>query len=230
MSLIFSLIFLFVLRSFDLRFRLGVIRPLDLIFKINLILIKCIFIFLVGTTCHICQRAFQRSYRKTFIVDVSDLEERVDHFGPAHIYLSQDVTKSKLRGPYRNYDFIKSLTEGEINADRSEAARLRHWVHQINEDNEHVFAYRYTVHNNSDQSCANISGVFVRDDKPWHQFGLELWFTSDGQLVSLFPSGPGYWGDQSRAYERITESWADDPSDKRCAAIQRSKFNFIMST
>ena len=205
----------------------GVVEPFDRL----VIHTKCFVMFLDGALCDTCRPLFDRTFNFTLIVDVGEFAEKVKHFKPAHVYLDQDVTKSKLRGPYRIERFIWELTHDEINKNKSRAARVLQWVHQTNDAGEHICAYRYTVYNNSGNPMEDASGVFIRDTKIFHQYGLELWFhPTTRKLTSLFPSGPGYCGNEVREFDRISEKWINDPSDQRFIAIQLCKFNFIMST
>ena len=63
----------------------------------------------------------------------------------------------------------------------------------------------------------------------WHQHRLEAWFTEEGEIASVFPSGFGENGNQARPYTPCQEGDRRPfyPNSAECVAVRECKFILI---
>ena len=185
----------------------------------------CIVLFFSeGRTCPICKPVLSRQFQ-SFEVDIETLAKQ-GHFRLAHIEHKYEHTKSKFRGPFRRPKYLESFLKEVVTNCRSLERRQEHFVHEINVAGEHIFFYRLFIRNNSEDPEENITGIFVAGEplRVWNQRLVEAWFNHRGDLHSVFPSGTGRNGHDTREWERINEPWVEDPGSKQCEAIKRCKF------
>ena len=187
-------------------------------------LICVLFYFSEGRTCNKCRPVLYHNFR-SFLVNLEELA-RKGHFRLGHIDHKYEHTKSKFRGSFRRPKYLKIFIKKVVDTCNTLERRRQHFVHEVNAAGEDVYSYRFFVRNNSDVPEENITGIFIAGDplRVWNQRLVEAWFDQQGKLHSLFPSGTGRNGHDTREWERINEPWAWDPSSTRCEAIQRCKF------
>ena len=177
--------------------------------SIDLLFILNVCMFLDGELCDTCRPIFDRTFQCNLIVDVHEFAQNIKHFKPAHVYLDQDVTKSKLRGPYRIED-----SSGSSHTTRS-TRKIKSSAEYSSGSTRPTTLGNTSAHTDIQSTTMprtpwkTPAEVFIRDTKIFHQYGLELWFHPTTRKLLL--SSPAALGTALETRQRIrSDQWKVD--------------------
>ena len=183
--------------------------------------------------CPTCQSKFDRFVRRGRGLHVSVFELfKKKHFWLAHFDYVWECDKSKLRGPFRDVEFLQEFLETTVpwnGWDGDLQQLLSYWVHEEDRNGWKYYGFRFLLSNSTPHPEDSIVGAFARGGRVWHQHRLEAWFTEEGEIASVFPSGFGENGNQARPYTPCQEGerWPFYPNSDQCVAVRECKFILI---
>ena len=179
----------------------------------------------ISTLCGECLQRIHNNFNNSFEVDVGYIFTK-GHFFVAHLDYGWELTKSKLRGPFRDPAFLQEFVEHFVR--QRCGAPLQHWVHEITGQENQVFGFRFIMENRTRHPDDAITGAFVRDGRLWQQRRLEAWFNSYGQLSAIFPCGGCWHGGEWRPFTPLTADWTMYPNSRQCCYVRECKFIFFL--
>lgn len=149
--------------------------------------------FSEGRTCRIC-RPVRDKFRALQKITGSQLSKKV-HLYLAHASLTEDVEKSKYTGITKPWSNLGTLVQSAVD---NGGDPLEHWVHQRRRNGTHIFGFRYWARAPDGKVC----GMFYADGSIWYQCEIEIWYSAEGDLDTVTPTGPGVSGDKTREWQR----------------------------